>query len=151
MDTAKVIFMWLADKATSVITWIGAAIGLIAVKFSGLPPMAQAVIVLQVSDMATGFACAWLGRSPKSESGRISSKAMWEGCVKKGVEWVVIWACSYAGAPLGMEGVSAMAMAAVVATELVSFIENLTLLGLDFQVLHTILDVAHGKSSVKKE
>jgi len=43
-----------------------------------------------------------------------------------------------------MEGICSAAMTYVIATELVSLLENLALLGLDVPLLHTILDVAHG-------
>ena len=48
------------------------------------------------------------------------------------------------GTPLGIEGISTAAMTYVIATELVSLLENLSLLGLNVPLLRTILDVASG-------
>ena len=100
--------------------------------------------IVQMADLLTGFCCALLGKSQKSESGKVSSRAMLEGIMKKGCEWLIVLVCIYAGTPLGMEGIGSAAMTYVIATELVSLLENLALIGLDVPLLQTILDVAHG-------
>ena len=69
---------------------------------------------------------------------------MLEGIIKKGAEWLIVLVCIYTGTPLGMEGISTAAMTYVIATELVSLLENLNLLGLNVPLIQTILDVAHG-------
>ncbi|MGN1369496.1 MAG: phage holin family protein [Aristaeellaceae bacterium] len=135
---------WLKDFASDIWGWIGACVGAVIGFWTGMPALAQAVVIAQFADIATGIACAVLGKSQKSESGKVSSRAMLEGILKKGAEWLVVLVCIYAGAPLGMEGVSTAAMTYVIATELVSLLENLELLGLDVPVLRAILDVAHG-------
>lgn len=135
---------WGRDFFTDVFGWIGACVGIVLSFWTGLPALAQAVIIVQFSDIATGLACAVLGKSQKSESGKVSSRVMLEGIIKKGAEWLVVMVCIYAGTPMGMEGVGTMAMTYVIATELVSLLENLNLLGLNVPLLQTILDVAHG-------
>ena len=146
----KMIFDWMEGFFGNVWGWIGAAIGLALSWWANLPALAQAVIIVQAADVATGLSCAFLGKSKKSESGMVSSKAMAAGLLKKGSEWLVVLVCVYCGAALGMEGISAAAMTYVVAIELVSLLENLELLGLDVPLLHTILDVAHGTKSEKE-
>ena len=144
MRVIHTMMVWLADFARDVYGWIGACVGLVVGIFTGLPALGQAVLIVQMADLATGFGCALIGKSHKSESGKVSSRVMLEGIMKKGCEWLIVLVCFYAGTPLGMEGVSSAAMTYVIATELVSLLENLALIGLDVPLLQTILDVAHG-------
>lgn len=136
---------WAVDFFTDVWGWLGACVGVVIGFWTGLPALGQAVLIVQGADILTGLACAVLGKSQKSESGKVSSRVMLEGIIKKGAEWLVVLVCIYAGAPLGMDGVGTMAMTYVIATELVSLLENFELLGLNVPLLKTILDVAHGK------
>ena len=136
---------WAVDFFTDVWGWVGACVGVVIGFWTGLPALGQAVLIVQGADILTGLACAVLGKSQKSESGKVSSRVMLEGIIKKGAEWLVVLVCIYAGAPLGMDGVGSMAMTYVIATELVSLLENFELLGLNVPLLKTILDVAHGR------
>lgn len=142
---------WAVDFFTDVWGWLGACVGVVIGFWTGLPALGQAVLIVQGADILTGLACAVLGKSQKSESGKVSSRVMLEGIIKKGAEWLVVLVCIYAGAPLGMDGVGTMAMTYVIATELVSLLENFELLGLDVPLLKTILDVAHGSSENKEK
>ncbi|MBQ2949281.1 MAG: phage holin family protein [Clostridia bacterium] len=144
------MYEWLADFVSDVSGWFGACIGLVISMWTGLPALAQAVLIVQMADLVTGFLCALMGKSQKSESGRVSSRAMLEGIMKKGCEWLIVLVCIYAGTPLGMEGIGSAAMTYVIATELVSLLENLALIGFDVPLLQTILDVAHGGKSGEK-
>ena len=135
---------WLSRFATNMFGWLGAMIGALVSLWTGAPALGKAVLIVQCADIATGLACAWLGKSRKSDSGRISSRVMLEGVVKKGAEWLIVLVCIYTGTPLDIEGIGAAAMTYVIATELVSLLENLSLLGLDVPLLGTILDVAQG-------
>ncbi len=145
MKVIQMIRRWAADFFTDAAGWCGAAVGLIVSVWTGLPALAQAALIVQAADVITGFCCALLGVSGKSENGHVSSRAMLEGVIRKGAEWLIVLVCVYTGAPLGMEGLSGAAMTYVIATELVSLLENFALLGLDVPLLHTLLDVAHGQ------
>lgn len=140
---------WAVDFFTDVWGWIGACVGMVISFWTGLPSLAQAVLIVQAADVVTGLACAVLGKSQKSESGKVSSRVMLEGIVKKGAEWLIVLVCIYTGTPLGMEGIGTAAMTYVIATELVSLLENLDLLGLEVPLLRTILDVAHGGKEIE--
>lgn len=135
---------WLVDFLTDIFGWTGALVGLAISLWTGLPALGQAVLIVQSADILTGLACAMLGKSQKSESGKVSSRVMLEGIIKKGAEWLIVLVCMYTGTPLGMEGISTAAMTYVIATELVSLLENFDLLGMKVPLLQTILDVAHG-------
>ena len=129
----------------SVIKWLGAAAGWAAAWWAGLPAIAQALLMVQAADVLTGVLCALTGKSPKSESGRVSSRALSAGVVKKGLEWLAVCICIHVGGALEMKGIGGAAMTYMIATELVSLMENLETFGLDIPILRTILDVAQNK------
>ena len=129
----------------SVIKWMGAAAGWAAAWWAGLPAIAQALLMVQAADVLTGVLCALTGKSPKSESGRVSSRALSAGVVKKGLEWLAVCICIHVGGALEMQGIGGAAMTYMIATELVSLLENLSLFGLEAPVLRKLLDVAQNK------
>ena len=129
---------------------IGAAIGAAAAWFAGLSPIAKALLVTQGADVLTGVLCAIWGKSRKSDSGKVSSSALAMGMVKKGLEWLVVLVCVYAGKGLGMDGISGAAMMYMLATELVSLMENLEIFGLNIPLLKKLLDVAQGRNDQDK-
>lgn len=121
-----------------------AAVGMLCAWFAALPTVAQALLILQGADVATGVLCALCGKSPKTQSGKVSSGALIMGMIKKGLEWLVVLICVYVGAALEMEGIASAAMTYMMAAELVSLMENLSLFGLDVPVLRQLLDIAQG-------
>ncbi|MBR3796926.1 MAG: phage holin family protein [Clostridia bacterium] len=121
---------------------LGAAAGALIAWFSGLPAIAQALLIVQGADILTGFLAAVMGKSPKTETGKVSSKALTMGMIKKGLEWLVVLICVYVGAAVEMQGIAGAAMTYMMTAELVSLMENLNLFGLDVPVLHTMLDAA---------
>lgn len=136
--------VWRAIRPNAV-RMTGAAIGAAAAWFAGLSPIAKALLVTQGADVLTGVLCALWGKSRKSDSGRVSSRALAMGMVKKGLEWLVVLICVYVGEALEMEGIGGAAMTYMIATELVSLLENLNLFGLEAPVLRKLLDVAQNK------
>ena len=144
MKLINTMMAWATDFITDVWGWMGAGVGLLLSIWTGMPALGRGILIVQGADILSGLACALLGKSEKSASGRISSRAMLEGLIKKGAEWLIVLVCVYTGTPLGMEGICSAAMTYVIATELVSLLENLALLGLTVPLLETILDVAHG-------
>lgn len=123
----------------------GAAVGAAAAWLSGLPPIAKALLLTQGADVLTGVLCALWGKSPKTQSGKVSSSTLAMGMVKKGLEWLVVLICVYVGAALEMEGIGGAAMTYMIAAELVSLLENLSIFGLDAPILRKLLDVAQKK------
>lgn len=137
--------VWRAIRPNAV-RMTGAAIGAAAAWFAGLSPIAKALLVTQGADVLTGVLCALWGKSRKSDSGRVSSRALAMGMVKKGLEWLVVLICVYVGEALEMQGIGGAAMTYMIATELVSLLENLSLFGLEAPVLRKLLDVAQNKA-----
>lgn len=131
-------------KPSGIFHWLVAVAGFVAAWWTGLPPLVQALIGVQAADIITGLLCALFGKSEKSETGRLSSSAMAMGVAKKGLEWLVVWVCMEVGGAVGIANVSAAALTYMMATELVSLMENLKLFGLDVPLLNKLLDVANG-------
>ena len=73
----------------NVVNWIGALIGAALAWWTGLPPLAQALLIVQGADILTGLLCAVTGKSRKTESGKVSSGALLMGVMKKGLEWLI--------------------------------------------------------------
>ena len=63
----------------NVVNWIGALIGAALAWWTGLPPLAQALLIVQGADILTGLLCAVTGKSRKTESGKVSSGALLMG------------------------------------------------------------------------
>ena len=127
----------------------GAAAGALATWFAGLPMMAQALLLIQGADVLTGLLCALCAKSPKTDSGKVSSGALTTGMIKKGLEWLVVLICVYVGTAVGMDSIAGVsvggaAMTYMIATELVSLMENLEIFGLNIPLFKRILDVAQG-------
>ena len=85
----------------NVVNWIGAAIGAALAWWTGLPPLAQALLIVQGADIVTGLLCAVTGKSRKTESGKVSSGTLLMGVMKKGLEWLVVGVCVSVGNGLG--------------------------------------------------
>ena len=141
---------WVRDftleelKKLNAVNWIGALIGAALAWWTGLPPLAQALLIVQGADILTGLLCAVTGKSRKTESGKVSSGALLMGVMKKGLEWLVVGVCVSVGSGLGVASVCGAAMTYMIATELVSLIENLEIFGLNVPLLGKLLDVAQG-------
>lgn len=123
---------------------LAAGAGAVCAWWAGLSAIAQALLLVQGADVLTGVLLAAMGRSRKSDSGRISSGALSEGVIKKGLEWLVVGICMAVGGALEMEGIGGAAMTYMIATELVSLMENLNIFGLKIPMLEKLLDVAQG-------
>ena len=55
-----------------------------------LPAGVQTLAAFMAADYATGLACAWRGVSHKSEGGTLSSKAGFDGLLRKGMMALVV-------------------------------------------------------------
>ena len=150
MKLYNTVLVWAKGFFTDIWGWLGACVGMVIGIWTGMPALGRGILIVQGADILSGLACAVLGKSQKSESGKVSSRVMLEGIIKKGAEWLIVLVCAYTGTPLGMEGISTAAMTYVIATELVSLLENFSLIGLDVPLLRTILDVAHGGADAKQ-
>ena len=129
---------------------ISAAAGALCAWFMGLPPIAQALFIVQGADVLTGFLLALAGKSLKTESGRVSSGALTQGLIKKGLEWLVVLICLSVGQAMEMQGITGAAMTYMIATELVSLMENLSAFGLSVPALDRLLDAAQDEGGANQ-
>ncbi len=121
--------MWnKITKAVGVIA--GAAAGLL-----GEWNMVLTVLVwFMVIDYLTGLVCAWRGRSPKTESGGVSSRAGFDGLMRKGFIVVIVLMATLLDRIITPDG--ALFQTAVagyyIANEGVSILENSALMGVPY-------------------
>ena len=123
------------------ITWdkivkaLSAAIGAVWGLFGGRDTMLTVMLALMAIDYITGLVIGWVGKSPKTDSGHLSSAVGWAGLAKKAGELLAV----IVGVLLDMLAVEQLGLQAamfrtgmilyIVATEGISVLENLGLLG----------------------
>jgi len=114
---------------------LAAALGAVIGFFTGLPPVIWVLVAVMSLDYVTGLMCGAMGKSPKTETGGLSSHAAFEGLLKK-----VLILCIVGLAALVDRAVAVSAgieMAAVtgacclwfVASEGLSILENAAVMG----------------------
>lgn len=91
--------------------------------------MLKALIICMAVDYVTGILVAALGKSNKSESGRITSSAAISGIIKKGVVLLVILVVAQLGIGTGTEFIRDSVILFFIGSEGISIVENAGLLG----------------------
>ncbi len=118
------------EHINGVLKWIGAAAGAAIGWFGGWSPILTALIVFLSMDYFTGLIVAWRGRSPKTETGGLSSKAAFDGLLKKMFILLVVFMATVMDKAIGTEHM--MFQSAVIcyyiASEGLSLLENIALL-----------------------
>lgn len=118
-----------------VVKGFSAAAGAVWGLFGGRDAMLTVMIALMAIDYITGLMIGWLGKSPKTETGHLSSSVGWAGLAKKAGELLAVIVGvlldTLAVEQLGYQGaVFRMGMMLyITATEGISVLENLGLLG----------------------
>ena len=69
---------------------LAAAGGAIASFFCGLPPIIWILLAVMSLDYITGIICGIMGKSPKTETGHLSSSAAFAGLMKKALILLVV-------------------------------------------------------------
>lgn len=119
----------------------------------GWDSLIQALIVLMAVDLVSGFVAAFVfGQSKKTESGRAESKAMLKGLARKGMALcIVIVGCivdDLAGSHVFVRNAVIFALSI---REVLSFVENLGLMGVPFpDVLMRGLEALYKKAGEAK-
>ena len=112
-----------------VIKLAAAGVGAVLSWWTGLGVMPQTLAVFMLVDYATGLMCAWRGVSPKTQSGTVSSKAGFDGLLKKACIVLVVLIAVQLDAAIGTQAVAAATMGFYIANEGISILENTALLG----------------------
>ena len=69
---------------------MAAAAGAVLSFFTGLPPIIWVLLAVMTLDYTTGLICGLMGKSPKTETGGLSSKTAFQGLLKKVLILVVV-------------------------------------------------------------
>ena len=117
------ILKWLAGAA-------GAAAGLLGEWNALLTILA----ILMLLDYLTGVIVAWRGRSPKTETGGVSSKAGFDGLIRKAFIMVVVLVATLLDTAIGnaKRVFQTAATTYYIANEGISILENTALMGVRY-------------------
>ena len=103
--------------------------GAVAQIFGGWDALLKCLVICMAVDYITGIAVAALGRSKKSKSGRITSKAAVSGIIKKAVVLLIILVAAALEQATGTEFIRDTVIIFFVGSEGLSIVENAGLLG----------------------
>ena len=119
------------EKITVACSAIGIVGSVIAQSLGGWDNAVLALLIFMAVDFATGLACAiFWNKSNKSENGALSSKACWQGIIKKICTILLVVCAHYADVLLGCDYIRNAVVIAFCASELISICENAALMGL---------------------
>lgn len=108
--------------------------GAIAGAMGGLDTLLIVLCYMMAIDYVTGWLCGAMGKSPKTEGGKLDSKTGWNGLLKKAVILIVVFMAAQLDRimPDGTQIFrDAMAMF-YIANEGLSITENLVIIGVPF-------------------
>ena len=124
----------------------GAAGGAIAAAFGGWTHDLSWLIAFMSIDYITGLLVAFLGKSPKTEGGGLSSAVGWLGLVRKLATLLLVLVAHGLDVMIGVEYVKTAAVIAFMVNEALSILENAGLLGVPMpEIFKKALEVLKGK------
>ena len=135
--------------------WICAAAGtvggLIAGLFGGWDAAIRALLVFMAIDYMMGLASAGIfKKSPKTESGGLQSKVGWKGLCRKVATLALVVVAVQVDAVLHTSYVRSGVCIAFMANELISMVENVGLMGVQFpEPLRKAIDLLQKKEEKK--
>ena len=119
------------DKALKACAALG---GAIAGAFGGWSMQLSVLVYFMIADYLTGLVVAWMGKSPKTETGGPSSRIGFVGILKKLLMLGLVFAAAQVDLAMGA-GTYVVRDAAIwfyLANEGLSILENMTLAGVPF-------------------
>ena len=117
-----------------IVKMIAGAAGVVAGLLGEWNVLLTILALLMVIDYATGLIVAWRGKSPKTETGGVSSKAGFDGLIRKGFIMVVVLVATLLDTAIG-NTTRVFQMAATtyyIANEGISILENTALMGVPY-------------------
>mgnify|MGYP002516319183 FL=1 len=142
------------------VTEILAAIcGAVASFFCGLPPIIWILLAVMTIDYITGITCGLMGKSPKTETGGLSSGEAFKGLMKKALILLIVLLAALLDKAISMgmgdvqfEAVAGATCLWFIASEGFSIIENAASMGIPIpRVLIQALEIMRSKGDGKKE
>ena len=138
-------------KVTEVLAAIG---GAIASFFCGLPPIIWVLLAVMSIDFITGIICGLMGKSKKTETGYIASKAAFAGLMKKALIILVVLLAALLDKAVSMgtgaafEAVAGATCLWFIASEGFSIIENVASMGVPIpEILKKALEIMRTKGN----
>lgn len=118
----------------------------IAGLFGGWDTALATLMIFMGIDYITGLAVAACGKSPKSDTGRLSSKIGWRGIAKKCVSLLLVLVAVRLDITLGTSYIRDAVCIAFTVNELISITENAGLLGVPLpEILTKAIDLLQSK------
>lgn len=131
---------------------LSAIMGAVISFFTGLPPIIWVLVAIMTLDYITGIACGAIGKSPKTETGGLSSGAAFLGLLKKAVILVVVGLAALVDHAIAVSaGIEIAAVTGAcclwfVASEGLSVLENAAAMGVPIpKVLMRALEIMRQK------
>lgn len=131
---------------------MAACVGAVTSFFTGMPVIMWVLMGAMGLDYASGLICGALGKSPKTESGKLSSRAAFEGLMRKAMILLVVALAVLidmavaSGAGVEFTAVTGAVCLWFIASEGVSVLENAAALNLPVSpVIIKALDLMRGK------
>lgn len=121
----------------TICTIVGIVGSFIAGLFGGWDASMVTLLLFMGVDYITGLAVAACGKSPKSDTGRLSSKIGWRGLAKKCVSLLLVLVAVRLDITLGTSYIRDAVCIAFIANELLSITENAGLLGVPLPAVIT--------------
>ena len=139
------------EKMNMIIKALAAAVGAVISFFTGLPVIMWVLVGVMTLDYVTGLITGAMGVSNKTEGGRLSSRAAFEGLMRKMMILVVVLLAALldlsvqTGAGVSFTAVTGATCLWFVASEGVSILENATNMGLPIpDALTRALEIMRG-------
>ena len=136
---------------------LAAAGGAIASFFCGLPPIIWILLAVMSLDYITGIICGIMGKSPKTETGHLSSSAAFAGLMKKALILLVVLLAALIDRAVALSADIEFAAVAgatclwVIASEGMSILENAAAMGIPIpKILLQALELFRGKGGSEK-
>ncbi len=135
---------------------LAAAAGAVLSFITGLPPTIWVLVAVMTLDYFTGLMCGFMGKSPKTETGGLSSKTAFEGLLKKVLILMVVGLAGLLDQAVAMSaGIEFEAVAGAtclwfIASEGISILENAAAIGVPIpNILLRMLELFKSKGGEK--
>lgn len=129
-----------------VCTSAGVVGGAIAAAFGGWTHDLSWLVAFMVVDYLTGLMVAFMGKSPKTEGGGLSSAVGWLGLVRKLVTLLLVLVAHGLDVMIGVEYIKTAAVIGFIVNEVLSILENAGMLGVPMpEIFKKALEVLKGK------
>ncbi len=137
---------------------LAAALGAALSFFTGLPPIIWVLVAVMSLDYITGILCGAMGKSPKTETGGLSSRTAFIGLLKKVLILIVVGLAAMVDYAISMTAeiefvaVTGACCLWFIASEGMSILENAAAMGVPIpKVLLQALELFKGKGGEESD